>query len=287
MGSNNTYPEEAWAKPREVNGFWMDNTEVTVAQFSKFVEATGYITEPERKKNKASDSFDNRAQQEAEEALDQPGGAAFIPQASQMVGNLNWWRWVFGANWRFPEGPDKPAAKPNQPVSQITYNDAMAYAEWVGGRLPTEAEWEYAALAGRKNADIGPNTPRQVNAWQGVFPMFNTEDDGFKGVAPVACFEPNGFGLYDMIGNVWEWTADTYSPNHAQNAVYDTENNLLALDQYTSGKANPILRVIKGGSYLCAENYCRRYRPAARHAQEADLSTNHIGFRVVYDSGSK
>lgn len=194
----------------------------------------------------------------------EPGGAVFSPPSSERAQNLvNWWRYVPGAHWRHPEGPDAPAAAPEEPAVQIAYEDAKAYAKWVGGRLPTEAEWEYAARGGLEQAvyawgeTFTPGGEQMANTWQGIFPVQNTSDDGYSARAPVACFPPNGFGLYDMIGNVWEWTSSEYG--------------------------DPAIGVIKGGSYLCAENFCARFRPAARHPQEKDFSTNHIGFRIVWD----
>lgn len=283
MGSNNTYPDEAWATNTEVQDFWIDKTEVTVKQFAEFVAATDYVTEPEQTKSVELDPSLSAEVIEAAQALNEPGGAVFFPQISQIASNLNWWRWVEGASWRFPRGKDQAESQADHPVTQITHADAAAYAKWAGGRLPTEAEWEYAALAGKKNIDFGPDTPAQVNAWQGAFPIVNTADDGYEGVAPVACFEANSFGLFDMIGNVWEWTADTYLPKHGKSPF----SNDKSADNTHAHNALPesgnMHRVIKGGSFLCAENYCRRYRPAARHAHEANLSTNHIGFRVVYD----
>lgn len=285
MGSNNTYEEEAWATPKRVDTFWIDTTEVTVEQFSRFVTETGYISEAEKKHALDLSVAKTPEEEKALKDMSEPGGVVFFSELGQIAQNLSWWRWVVGANWRLPEGPNKPASKASHPVTQLTYQDALHYAEWAGGRLPTEAEWEYAALAGKKNIDFGPDHPTQANSWQGAFPAFNTADDGFEGVAPVGCFAPNDFGLYDMIGNVWEWTADVYTPKHSGEAFdTDNQNHTSSPEQIHAAATASQSKVIKGGSYLCAENYCRRFRPAARQPQEADLSTNHVGFRVVYDS---
>jgi formylglycine-generating enzyme required for sulfatase activity len=285
IGSNTTYREEALASPRQVNDFWIDNTEVTVERFKQFVEATGYITEAEQTRDiPATDNLDDVQKQQLE-ALRQPGGAVFFSNLGELATHLSWWQWTPGANWQQPEGPSKNQPLPQHPATQISYYDASQYAQWAGGRLPTEAEWEYAALAGKKNIDFDADTPEQANTWQGSFPVYNTGDDGHAGVAPVGCYAANEFGLHDMIGNVWEWTADPYHPYHVSNPL-DSQHETRS-DQYTPPIATSPLMTIKGGSYLCAENYCRRYRPAARHGQEADLSTNHIGFRVVYDSEPK
>jgi len=246
IGSNNAYPEERPARQVQVAGFSIDATEVTNKQFRSFVEATNYLTDAEK----------------IQPGFNTPGGAVFIlPNAA----HPHWWRFVEGANWRHPEGPKSSIkGRDYDPVVQLTINDARAYAKWVGRRLPTEIEWEYAAGAGAKTRYVwgeekNPNGKEMANTWQGAFPIENTQKDGFALRAPVGCFEPNAFGLYDMIGNVWEWT--------------DTAN--------WQGQEGEAVYVIKGGSFLCAENYCRRYRASARQFQEAGLSTNHIGFRTA------
>ena len=275
MGSNNTYREEGRARAVYVDGFWIDSTEVTTGEFQEFVDATGYVTVAERP------YYDGETPSGEPMKVSEPGGAVFVSDPGKMVGHANWWAWVPSASWRQPQGPDANQADTDIPVTQVAFEDAAAFAKWAGGRLPTEAEWEFAALGGRANDTYSPDTPQQANTWQGIFPVMNTADDGFEGIAPVGCFEPNGHGLYDMLGNVWEWTTDWYAPAHG-----DEHSNPKGPTKDASGDpANPGVpsRVIKGGSFLCAENYCRRYRPAARHPQETGLGTNHIGFRVVYD----
>ena len=196
-----------------------------------------------------------------------------------------WWRYVAGANWREPQGPGSSiTGKENHPVVHIAYEDALAYARWKGRDLPTEAQWEFAARGGRDGEDdwasaFDAKGKPLANTWQGLFPVLNTEEDGFTGTAPVGCFPPNGYGLYDMIGNVWEWTTDWYRPGHLPDAAVNPAGPNLA--QLRVSASQPPSRVIKGGSYLCAHNYCARYRPAARQPQEVDLGAAHLGFRTV------
>lgn len=238
MGDD-VYPEEGPVREVSVAGFWMDRTEVTNGAFRAFVDATGYVTVAERVGQTA-------------------GAAVFVmPGADADLSNpTSWWRYVSGANWRHPGGPETSIEGRDQfPVVALTLADITRYAAWKGRALPSEAEWEWAARAGAPQAEDHP-APDAANTWQGVFPVIDTADDGFTGVAPVGCFKPNAFGLADMIGNVWEWTSDGYD-------------------------GVPNAHVIKGGSYLCASNYCLRYRPGARQAQEDDLGTSHLGFRTV------
>ncbi len=281
MGSDTTYREEGRARPVSVSTFWIDPTEVTVARFAAFVEATGYKTVAERPVDPEAYPGLDLATQPGASSLFEPGGAVFVPDAARVARSMGWWQYVPGATWRRPQGPDGPAAHPQAPVTQIAFEDARAFAEWAGGRLPTEAEWEYAALAGETNAEFGPGARANANTWQGLFPLANTADDGFEGVAPVACFAPNAYGLHDMLGNVWEWTADWYAPSHATGL----EDPTGVARSASHDPANPGVpsRVLKGGSFLCADNFCRRYRPAARQPQDTGLGTNHIGFRVAYD----
>ena len=248
MGENPRYPEEGPARHITVSGFVMDAHEVTNAEFAAFVEATGYVTLAEQ---------DPPPLAGAPPEMLLPGSAVFqVPTAD----NPNWWRWVVGAQWREPEGPGSSIeGKEQYPVVQIAYDDALAYAEWAGGSLPSESQWEYAARGGAPVIDtpLGSDGAPAANYYQGVFPQRDLGEDGYEGRAPIGCFPANGFGLYDMIGNVWEWTAEA--------------------DPRAPGSA-----VIKGGSFLCAANYCARYRPSARQFQERGLGTNHIGFRLVY-----
>ena len=245
MGSARAYPEERPVRQMQVNAFDIDVTEVTNAQFARFIRDTGYVTSAEK----------------IQPGFDRSGAAVFTPPD---VNNSTWWRFVEGANWRHPEGPESSIeGRDSDPVVQVSHADAKAYADWVGRALPSEVQWEYAAKAGSQTRYVWGETRtidgvEQANTWQGAFPVQNTQDDGFLRRSPVGCYPPNRFGLYDMIGNVWEWT-DTI---------------------YKQGEGEPVY-VIKGGSFLCAENYCRRYRPAARQPQEAGFPTNHIGFRTV------
>lgn len=250
MGDDPLYPEEGPPREVTVDGFWISRTEVTNAQFAKFVAETGYVTEAER---------DPPEIPGAPPEMLQPGSAVFrVPTQD----NPNWWGWSVGAQWRSPSGTESTIEdRDNDPVVQVTYRDAMAYADWAGMGLPSEEEWEYAARAGAESLPEpkdGSGRP-QANYYQGVFPAKDLGEDGYTSRAPVGCFEPNAFGLHDMIGNVWEWTTSG------------------------AGGADAIGRVnvIKGGSFLCAANYCARYRPVARQFQERDLGTDHIGFRLV------
>ncbi len=261
MGADNAYPEEAPARPVAVEAFSLDTTEVTNNQFAAFVDATGYKTTAERVPDPGL------VPDGAPERFHQAGAAVFIPPDSA---GQSWWQYVPGANWRHPEGPGSNIDElGSHPVVQVSYEDAIAYADWAGRRLPSEAEWEYAARGGEPPTmytwgDTPPSkTDPPANTWQGLFPIEDTGEDGYRGTAPAGCFSANPYGLYDMIGNVWEWTA---SP-------YDDRTN-------ASGEAS---MAIKGGSFLCAPNFCVRYRPPARQGQEAGLPTNHIGFRTASD----
>ena len=247
MGEAALYREEGPPRTVTVNGFWISETEVTNAQFAEFVKATGYRTEAER---------DPPQLEGTPPEMRKPGSAVFrVPTAE----NPNWWNWVPGADWRHPNGPRSSiTGRDDDPVVQVTYNDALAYARWAGVSLPTEEQWEFAARAGAAAVPelIDAEGKPQANYYQGVFPARDFGADGYTSRAPVGCFKPNPYGLYDMIGNVWEWTSSQPRKGAPAN-------------------------VIKGGSFLCAANYCARYRAAARQFQERDLGTDHIGFRVV------
>lgn len=267
------YPEEQPLRTVTVQGFWMDRTEVTNAQFAEFVAATRYVTVAER-------ALDPKAHPGLSADLLKPGAVVFInPLALTRGGDVRqWWQYVPGANWRHPGGPATSiAARGAFPVVAITIEDAQAYARWKGHALPTEAEWEWAAL-GARAADLRDHTqPLQANTWQGMFPVNNQATDGFAGLAPVACFAANALGLHDMVGNVWELTADRYTTSHSpQDNIPPDQPPAAERLGSTTGR-----HVIKGGSYLCAPNYCMRYRAGARQAQEDDLATSHVGFRTV------
>ncbi len=280
MGSDDQRPEERHAHSVRVDGFWIDEHEVTNAQFGDFVDATGYVTLAER-------GLDPRSRPSMPKLLLEPGAIVFVkPTALRPGARLSrWWQYVKGANWRHPEGPDSSIKdKDNHPVVHIAYEDAIAYAKWRGRSLPTESQWEFAALGGR---DASEDWSRPfdkagnpiANTWQGIFPILNTNDDGFETTAPVGCFPANGYGLSDMLGNVWEWTRDWYRRGHAREAARNPVGPALHLIKLAPGQAPQ--RVIKGGSYLCASNFCSRYRPSARQPQEVDLGAEHVGFRTV------
>jgi formylglycine-generating enzyme required for sulfatase activity len=280
MGSNKHYPEERPLRYATVRGFWIDRHEVTNAQFARFVAATGYKSVAERGLS-AKDYPDLPP-----EAL-VPGSMVFHepPKNARVRMNVTeWWRYVPGANWRHPSGPGSSiAGKDNHPVVHIAYADAAAYAEWLGRSLPSEAEWEFAARGGLDEKDyawgdeMAPEGQWKANSWQGFFPFEDDASDGYHGTAPVGCFQPNGYGLFDMIGNVWEWAVDWYRAGHRfDDGAVDPRGP----NKTTAGVGGPV-RVIKGGSWLCAPIFCARYRPAARQPQEVDLGASHIGFRTV------
>jgi formylglycine-generating enzyme required for sulfatase activity len=285
MGSDRQRPEEQFTHVVHVDGFWIDQHEVTNAQFEKFVQATGYVTLAER-------GVDPKTHPGMSKDLLVPGSMLFIqPTRIDRGGDITqWWQYVPGANWREPEGPGSSIKdRENHPVVHIAYEDAVAYARWLGHELPTEAQWEFAARGGKDGVDdasqaYDANGKPIANTWQGIFPVYNSEDDGYAGTAPVGCFKPNGYGLYDMIGNVWEWTSDWYRPGFsADSETNPTGPSLLEL-RLAVGQSPS--KVIKGGSYLCASNYCARYRASARQPQEVDLSTGHVGFRTIVNAPS-
>jgi formylglycine-generating enzyme len=291
MGSDAFYAEERPARLVHVDAFRIDVTPVTNRQFAAFVDATGYRTWAER----VPDAADYPG---ADPALLVPASAVFTP-ALQPVDTRNpgsWWRLVPGADWRHPRGPDSGLdGLADHPVVHIALADAEAYCAWAGRRLPTEAEWEFAARGGLAAADyawgneLAPEGRRMANYWEGVFPCDRRNDDGFARTSPVGFYPPNGFGLFDMIGNVWEWTTDWYATGAGTQAkTCCVPRNPRGGDE--AGSRDPGdgthrfgRKVLKGGSHLCAESYCRRYRPAARHAQPVDSSTSHIGFRCAAD----
>ncbi|MET3826017.1 formylglycine-generating enzyme required for sulfatase activity [Sphingomonas sp. PvP055] len=259
LGSDHFYPEEGPPVPVEVAAFDLDRHEVTNRQFAAFVAATGYVTQAER-----------------------PGGGAFVfkPPTNpvETPNPAQWWRFVKGADWRHPHGPATDlAGRAELPVVDVSYADAAAYAHWAGRALPSEEQFEAAARAGLRDPDARPDT-RHANTWQGRFPDTNSGEDGYVGPAPVGCFEPNVLGAHDLIGNVWEWTKSWYVPGHG---AFVTGDGTPGNPSYDPRQPGARARVIKGGSFLCASNYCARYRPAARHAQEETLAASHLGFRTI------
>lgn len=263
LGTEHGYAEEFPGDEVDVEAFWIDQTEVTNAQFASFVAATGYVTDAER----------------------QGEGAVFtIPSPEELAARAySWWRFVPGASWRHPEGPASDIReRAQQPVVLVTQADAEAYASWLGRSLPTEAQWEYAAKAGSGTTldrpPIDADGRPTANFWQGVFPIVDNEEDGYHSRSPVGCFAPNAFGLYDTIGNAWEWTADLYRGDHQ---VHGSNDPFAGVGAAVGAAQGAPLAVIKGGSHLCAANFCGRYRVTARQPQEADLPASHLGFRTV------
>jgi formylglycine-generating enzyme required for sulfatase activity len=300
MGSADFYPEEAPVREVEIDSFAIDRGPVTVAQFARFVEQTGYLTVAERPPDAA-------AYPDADPALLREGSVVFRPTAGPVAlqDPSRWWAYVPGANWRHPKGPDSESSgRTDHPVTHVAFEDAEAYAKWAGKQLPSEAEWEYAARGGLDGARFAwgdeerPGGELMANHWQGEFPWRNTGAKGWRGTSPVGLFPANGFGLYDVTGNVWEWTSDYYSfrgpdsafrgpaseeaPSPCCNPPRNprTESPQASYDFGRPGASIPRC-VIKGGSHLCAPSYCVRYRPAARQPEAIETSTSHIGFRCI------
>jgi formylglycine-generating enzyme required for sulfatase activity len=290
MGSNHHYAEEAPAHRVKVDGFWMDQTPVTNKDFKEFVEATGYITFCER----------------VPDATKYPGAHPDMLHAASVVfvkplgpvdlrNPYQWWHFIRNANWKAPQGPGSHIEdRLDHPVVHVAWEDVQAYAKWKGKKLPTEAEWEFAARGGHEGREfawgdeITPEGKHQANTWQGEFPWQNNSEDGFDGTSPVMSFPANEYGLYDMIGNVWEWTVDWYSSQHPEEkmktcCIPKNPRGPMETESYDPRQAHLKIprKVMKGGSHLCAPNYCRRYRPSARMAQAIDTSTSHLGFRCI------
>jgi sulfatase modifying factor 1 len=289
MGDERFYPEERPVHRVTVDGFWMDEHPVTNAEFRRFVKATGHVTVAERPLDPAD--FPG-----ADPALLVPGSLVFHPTEGpvDLRDYRNWWSYVPGACWTRPNGPGSSlGGRERHPVVHVAYEDAEAYTAWAGKSLPTEAEWEFAARGGLEGAifvwgdEFAPKGRMMANTWQGEFPWQNLELDGYAGISPIRSFRPNGYGLYDMAGNVWEWTRDFHTLGHSGEADKPccVPRNP-RVDTPTSHPDETFPRkVIKGGSHLCAPNYCLRYRPAARQGEAIDTSTGHIGFRCIVRSG--
>jgi len=288
MGSDRHYPEEAPAHSVTVDGFWIDRYAVTNREFDRFVQATRYITLAER-------PADPSLYAGAQPGLLVPSSVVFVKPGGRvdLRNHYNWWTYVAGADWRHPRGPQSSLDDLwDHPVVHVAFEDAAAYARWAEKELPTEAEWELAARGGLDRAEfvwgdeLAPNGEFQANTWQGEFPWQNTNEDGFEWTAPVGSFAANGYGLHEMAGNVWEWTTDWYRSTHEAGAsaccAPSNPRGGKLEDSFDPAQSIKIPRkVMKGGSYLCAPNYCRRYRPAARMAQPVDTSTCHLGFRCI------
>lgn len=260
IGSDRGYAEEGPSYATTIKGFWIDRHEVTNRQYAAFVEATGHVTQAER--DGGSIVFD-------------PPGQGQLPLEPN-----RWWTYVRGADWRHPEGPASDLrGRSELPVVHVAHADALAYARWKGRRLPSEEQFEYAARAGTEESLDQPG-PRQANTWQGRFPAENDRADDHGGLAPIGCYDRNRFGLNDMIGNAWEWTGSWYLPGHQSAPALRRDN-----PSFDPAEPDARSRVIKGGSFLCAPNYCARYRPEARHAQNELSGASHLGFRTISTGG--
>jgi formylglycine-generating enzyme len=288
MGSNEHYSEESPVHIVTVGGFWMEQFTVTNEQFSRFIEETGYLTLCQRPPNK--DDYPGALPE-----LLVPASVVFqaTAQPVDLRNHFNWWKYIPGADWRHPRGPESSLeGLEKHPVVHVAYEDVEAYAKWAGKELPTESEWEFAARGGIEGAEFvwgdefTPDGKQMANTWQGEFPHENLLEDGYEWTAPVGSFPPNGYGLFEMAGNVWEWTTDWYQ-EHSRivNTCCGKVNPRGGDKEQSYDPCVPEVKiprkVMKGGSYLCAPNYCRRYRPAARMAQPVDTSTCHLGFRCI------
>jgi formylglycine-generating enzyme len=291
MGSGSFYPEERPVHEVAVDGFWMDEHPVTAAEYRRFVRATGYLTVAER-------PLGPEQYPDADADLLVPGSLVFTKTAGPVdLGDYrNWWEYRPGAYWKRPAGPGSTInGRDRHPVVHVAWEDVAAYAAWVGKELPSEAEWEFAARGGLEGAAFAwgdehfPDGKPMANTWQGEFPWQNLKADGYEGTSPVGTFLPNGYGLFDMTGNVWEWTSDFFTKGHSADpespCCVPVNPRVTSPDGSHSAAGEPGERfprkVIKGGSHLCAPNYCLRYRPAARQAQMVDTSMGHLGFRCI------
>jgi formylglycine-generating enzyme len=300
MGSEKHYPEERPVHRVTVDGFWMDRYPVTNARFARFVEATGFTTFAEVPPDPVQYPG-------ARPEMLYAGSLVFVQPAGPVDSsdNRNWWQYIRGAHWRRPQGAEHAEVLPEHPVVHVTFADAEAFAAWEGKSLPTEAEWEFAARGGLDGAayawgsEFLPGDRHMANTWQGEFPWQQLARDGYERTSPVGAFPANGYGLHDVIGNVWEWTTDWYRPRHPHEAVgrdsRSSPGSVKACCIPTTPRGPRIedsydpdqpaikipRKVLKGGSHLCAPNYCRRYRPAARYPEPVDTSTSHVGFRCI------
>lgn len=287
MGTDDpAFPDAHPVHKVSVKEFWMDEHEVTNAEFEKFVKAANYVTVAERQ----LDPKDYPGV--AAESL-VPGSGVFSPpgQPVTLDNPLQWWRYVPGASWKHPFGPESNiTGKENDPVVHVGYEDALAYAKWAGKRLPTEAEWEYAAQGKQPGLkyywgnELKPGGKWMANIYQGDFPNKDKGEDGFVGIAPVKSFTANGYGLYDMDGNVWEWCNDLYRPDYYEKSPKDNPEG--PDDSYDPDEPNAVKRVQRGGSFLCSDQYCIRYRPGSRGKGEVSSGSDNLGFRCVKDSVS-
>lgn len=289
-------PDEAPIHRVHVGGFWIDETEVTNAQFKAFIDATGYVTTAERPVDweELKKQVPEGTPKPPDDVL-QPGSLLFTPpdHAVDLRDFFQWWTWTHEVDWRRPEGPGSSIAdRMDHPVVHVSWDDAVAYCEWAGRRLPTEAEWEFAARGGLdRTVNVwgdDPIDPSRANTWQGEFPHEQTMEDGFERTAPVKSYAPNGYGLYDMAGNVWEWCADQFMPDAYARRIAVLGEGVVAVNPKgptrTADPRNPwapVSRVHRGGSFLCNDSYCASYRPSARMASPPDNTMCHLGFRTV------